>query len=231
MCARAMSEGRGEGRLKLIGRSAEAGFYLGHLPSQGALLVLGCAQGGLALELAHAGRQVVGVDASRWMIDAARAEAEQTGVMENLELLLADPRALRLKRTFAGVVAPRNALGALGSVEDLEAALATVTHHLAPEGVLAFEIAHPGVRVGLGEGPHLAQPPTDRAFTRHLRDRREGPKRPGALHRVRRTAFSAAEVERALRVCGLTLRERYGAFDDRPFEPEDARQLGIAGRD
>lgn len=226
-----MAEGRGEGRLKLIGRGAEARFYLEHLPAEGPLLVLGCAHGSLALELAQAGRQVVGVDPSRWMIDAARAEAERMGVADSLELLLADPRALRLERTFAGVVAPRNALGALGSVGDLEAALATVTHHLAPDGVLAFEIAHPALRVGPGEGPHLAPPPTDRAFTRHLRDRREGPKRPGGLHRVRRTAFSAAEVERALRSAGLTLRERYGAFDDRPFEPEDERQLGIAGRD
>jgi SAM-dependent methyltransferase len=226
-----MAEGKGEGRLKLIGRSAEARFYLEHLPQSGPLLVLGCAQGSLAFELAESGRPVLGVDPSRWMIDAAHAEAERTGLDGSLELLVADPRALRLERTFAGVVAPRNALGALGSVADLEAALATVTHHLAQDGVLAFEIAHPGLRVGPGPGPHLAPPPSDRAFTRHLRDRREGPARPGGLHRVRRTAFSAAEVERALAGAGLTLRERYGAFDNRPFEPDDERQLGIAGRD
>lgn len=222
-----MGEGKGEGRLKLIGRSAEARFYLEHLPPEGPLLVLGCAQGSLAFELAQAGRSVVGVDPSRWMI--AAAEAVRAGE-PTVELLCADLRALRLERTFAGVVAPRNALGAVGSAEDLEAALATVAHHLAPLGVFAFDIAHPVVRAGPGAGPHLAPPPTDRAFTRHLRGRREGFQR-GGLHRVRRTAFSAAEVDRAVSAAGLSLRERYGGFDNRPFEPSDERQLGIAGRD
>lgn len=224
-----MGEGNREGRLKLIGRSAEARFYLEHLRADGPLLVLGCAQGTLAFELAQAGRAVVGVDPSRWMIAAAHAQAERSG--ERVEFLCADLRVLRLDRTFAGVVAPRNALGALGTMADLEAALATVAHHLAPEGVFAFEIAHPSVRIGPDGGPHLAPPPTDRAFTLHLRERRVKGQRGGGLHRVRRTSFSAADVERAVAAQGLVLRERYGGFDNHPFEPFDERQLGIAGRD
>jgi SAM-dependent methyltransferase len=224
-----MAEGKGEGRLKLIGQSAEARFYLEHLPAEGPLLVLGCAQGSLVFELAQAGRPVVGVDPSDWMI--AAAESARTDKDTDVELRCADLRALRLERTFAGVVAPRNAFGALGGYADLEAAFATAVHHLAPEGILAFDIAHPNVRVGPGAGPHLAPPPTDRAFTRHLRGRRESPGQDGGLHRVRRTAFSAADVDRAVTAMGLTLRERYGAFDNRPFDPNDERQLGIAGRD
>jgi SAM-dependent methyltransferase len=225
-----MAEGNRDGRLTLIGQSAEARFYLEHLPEEGPLLVLGCAQGSLCAEFAQAGRQVVGVDPSQWMIAQASQSERANNSSGSVEWVCADLRVLRLDRQFSGVIAPRNALGGMGSFADLEAALATVLHHLAPEGAFAFEVAHSNMRIGPGEGPHLAPPPTDRAFTPHLRDRRERLQREGGLHRVRRTAFSVLDVERALAAQGLELRERYGAFDGRPFEPDDEKQIGIAGR-
>ena len=87
--------------------------------------------------------------------------------------------------------------------------------------------------VRMPEPDHDADPtaglePLRPPFAFHLRERtRAG--QPGGIRRLRLQHFSPEELDGALAACGLTARERYGRFDGKPFDADDARHIGIAG--
>jgi SAM-dependent methyltransferase len=235
----ARKTGRGRPPLSLVGQDSDVRFYLRHARQAGGpVLMLGCGSGHMALELAEAGVEVVGVDPSERMV--ASAESLRAGaapeVATRLRFLASDLRALRLAERFPLVVAPHNALGLMGSVADLESLLATVRHHLQPGGSFVFDLLN--ARAGaLADSvqdwePAAALEPARPVFTPHLRERRrEGAARadPGGIRRLRLRPFRPEEVDRALRAVGLEARERYGRFDGRLFEPTDERQVVVAG--
>lgn len=223
---------RGRPPLSLVGQEPDLLFYTRQAAEHaGPVLVLGSANGRVAWELARAGSSVLGADPSERMIQAAEESrsSESTEVSGRTRFLHADPRSLRLAERFSVVLAPQHALGLMSTREDLEAFLATVRHHLLPEGVFAYDVLNPSVRTSFRpdeDEPTAPLEPRRPVFAFHLRERR-APGGPPVIRRLRLKPFSPEELDAAMKACGLTPRERYGHFDGKPFEPEDPRHIGV----
>jgi SAM-dependent methyltransferase len=118
----------------------------GAQPACGAVrsvLDLGCGTGAHAIRLSQRGYAVTGVDVSTAMLDHARANAEATtypakSVAPSFQQ--GDIRSLDLGRTFDAVVMMFAVLGYQLTNEDVLAALGCVRRHLAPGGVLIFDV-------------------------------------------------------------------------------------------
>jgi SAM-dependent methyltransferase len=232
-------DGRSRTSLSLVERQADARFYGRQAAQrgQGPTLVLGCANGRIAFDLCAHSQQVVAVDPSEVMVHAAeeRRQAESAALAERLRFIEADLRSLRLPERFSLVLAPQNALGLMGSLEDLDALFATARHHLQEGGTLAFDVLNPRGEPRPRDDeelPPLALPePLRPVFAPHLRERRRGPGREElkAIRRLRLRQFSPDEVDAALEHNGFVALERYGDFEGKPFEREDPLQVVVAG--
>ena len=225
-------DARGRTSLSLVGQEPDLLFYTRRVAEQGGpALVLGSANGRVAWALARGGVPVLGVDPSERMLHAAEEvrSGEPAEVSGRARFLHADPRSLRLDERFPVVLAPQHALGLMGSREELEAFLATVRHHLEPEGVFLYDVLNPPVPVPSRhdeEEPGAPLEPRRPVFSFHLRERRR-PGAPPPIHRLRFKPFAPEELDEAMKVCGLTPRERYGHFDGKALEPGDARHIGV----
>ena len=226
------NDARGRTPLSLIGQEPDIPFYTRQATEHGGpVLVLGAANGRVAWALARAGLSVLGVDPSERMLQAAEEvrASESPEVSDRVRFLRADPRSLRLSERFPVVLAPQHALGMMASHEDLEAFLSTVRHHLVPEGVFVYDVLNPSPEPALhreDDEPGAALEPRRPVFAFHLRERRQ-PGAPLGIRRLKLRPFSAGELDDAMKACGLTPRERYGRFDGKPFDPEDARHIGV----
>lgn len=131
----------------------------------GAVLELACGTGQLAVPLARPGRLVTGLDLSRPMLDAARRRAAAAGA--DVDFVEGDMRAFELGRRFSLVFVARNSLLHLAAADDFVATFRAVRRHLAPGGVLAFDVFNPDVRI-------LAQPAGERALVMRARSAEHG---------------------------------------------------------
>ena len=124
-------------------------FYVGLARRTGGpVLELGVGTGRIALAIADAGVDVVGVDLSTAMLARAseRLAKEPQRIRESITLLEGDMRSLHLGRRFPLVIAPFNALQHLYEDEDIDRALAGCRAHLAPRGLFAFDVLMPDMR-------------------------------------------------------------------------------------
>jgi SAM-dependent methyltransferase len=224
---------RGRTPLSLVGQDPDLLFYTRQATERGGpVLVLGSATGRVAWALAGHGLSVLGVEPSERMVRAAEEQraSESPEVSGRVRFLHADPRSLRLSERFPVVLAPQNALGMMGSHEDLETVLATVRHHLEPGGTFVYDVLNPPPEPTASsredEEPGSALEPRRPVFSFHLRERRQ-PGAPPGIHRLRLRPFTAEELDVAMAACGLTPRERYGRFDGKPFDSEDEQHIGV----
>ena len=124
----------------------ECGAYAADLPlwreladaEPGPVLELGCGTGRVALDLAAAGHEVVGVDAAPRLLAALRERAERRGL--SVDLHVADVRELALGRRFALVCAPLQLVHLLGGRAGRGAMLDCARDHLTPGGAIAVAI-------------------------------------------------------------------------------------------
>lgn len=120
------------------------------------VLDLGCGTGNHAIPLARRGYRVCGVDRAPAMLERARRKAAAVGGAE-LQFVLGDLRTVHLERPFDACILMFATLGYQTTTEDVANALRNVARHLAPGGVLAFDVWNGDVV--------LAQRPTERART------------------------------------------------------------------
>ena len=111
----------------------------------GDVLELACGTGQLLVPLAATGRPTVGLDSAAPMLEAARDRLAAAGA--SAELVAGDMRSFQLPRRFAVIVVARNSLLHLESAEELIAALRTARTHLAPGGVVAFDVFQPNIEL------------------------------------------------------------------------------------
>lgn len=118
------------------GLPGEAAFYVnGALSAGGSCLELGCGTGRVAVAMALAGAQVVGLDNSRAMLDVCVAKWDATSDAEgSLHLIEGDMRAFDLGRTFNLIAMPYRAFMHLQNPNDQRRCLTCVRTHLAPDG-------------------------------------------------------------------------------------------------
>jgi SAM-dependent methyltransferase len=127
-------------------RRHDVRFYLElGLQHGGPVLELGVGTGRVALALAQAGVEVLGIEPVPEMLAHAqkKAQALPKAARALLTLQKGDARTLRLNRRFKLVTAPFNVFMHLYTRVDLERALAAALAHLAPRGRLVFDVSMP----------------------------------------------------------------------------------------
>ncbi len=229
--------------LQYAGYRDDLPFYTRLAHDQGgAVLELGAGTGRVTEALAAAGHEVVAVELSAAMLErAGRRVQGRTGV----ELVQGDMRSVRLNRSFDLVIAPFNTLMHAYTLDDQDAALATVAQHLAPGGLFAFDLYQPnlgamGVVRREPEWGALA-PATDLFLvqehdaenqlltSRYYLDERGAD---GTVRRrtatLRQRYYRRFELERALRQAGLPRVQFFGGFDKRRLEATSPLLVGLA---
>jgi SAM-dependent methyltransferase len=125
---------------------AHVPFYVDLARQQaGAVLELACGTGQLMVPIASHGFPTVGLDLSNAMLNVAKRRA--AAVSASVAVVQGDMRDFALDRHFTLIFVARNSLLHLLSTADLVATFAGVSRHLAPDGVFAFDIFNPDVRM------------------------------------------------------------------------------------
>jgi SAM-dependent methyltransferase len=121
----------------------EISFYLDaadRAKSRGeAVLELACGTGRIALRLAQAGAEVVGLDLSTAMLGVARQKSADIGTVSWVE---GDMRSFDVERTFGLILIPGHAFHNLLTSDDQVACLSCVKRHLSSGGMLIVHLDH-----------------------------------------------------------------------------------------
>jgi len=128
------------------GRRKDVDWYVRlALQTGGPVLEYGVGNGRVAIPIARAGVDVVGVDLSRPMLRSLRERlrGERADVRRRLRTIRGDMRSVRLKQRFPLVIAPFNTLLHLYEREDFERFFGGVRTHLARGGRFAFDVSVP----------------------------------------------------------------------------------------
>jgi SAM-dependent methyltransferase len=206
----------------------------------GPVLELACGTGRLTIPLAQDGHDVVGLDSSGCMLRRARAKAAEAGVP--VSLMRGDMRDFDLGQRFALVIVSCNSLGHLTGNHDLRLCFRAIRRHLAPGGLLAFDISNPRVLELAG-----AQEAHDITLETSAITLKEAfcydP-----VHQLRVSEWSVAgpsqhvrefapiilrqifpqELLLLLEAAGLELAARYGDFDRNPLTGDSLNQVCLA---
>jgi SAM-dependent methyltransferase len=212
----------------------------------GPVLELACGTGRLTIPLAQDGHEVVGLDASPAMLAQAKRKAAEAGVVATF--VSGDMRAFDLGRRFAFVLVSCNSLGHMTEPEDLQACLTSIRRHLAPGGVLAFDVVLPDPRhlvppeggarrLDLGPNPTSAiegeewveYDPVRQLRIAHWRIR-PSDREEVALAPLIQRQFFPHELPFLLQASGLELMARHGDFARNPLEPWSLNQVCLARR-
>ena len=157
----------------------------------------------------------------------------------------ADMRDFDLRRRFPLVILSCNSLAHLTTQNELRAGLQSVTRHLAPDGLFAFDIVSPDLRVlaqsqsecvrlDLGPNPSSAIPVEEIGSYDRVQQIRAARWR--VLHQdtaaeiapLNLRLFFPQEVPLLMETAGLQLIERYGDFARNPFSNDSLNQVCIA---
>lgn len=119
----------------------------------GRVLEVGCGTGRVLIPIARAGREIVGLDLSTYMLDVCRErlEREPSDVRSRVRLVEADMRDFDLGETFGLVTVPFRPFQHLVAVDDQLACLASIHRHVSHRGVLILDLFNPSLE-------RLAQP-------------------------------------------------------------------------
>ena len=208
----------------------------------GRVLELCCGTGRLTIPLREAGIDIVGLDGSASMLQAAARKADQRDV--DVEWVQADIREFDLSGRFRLVMLPFNSLQCIYSNEDLARTLTCIGGHLEPGGLFVFDIFNPSIDLMVERRQH---PSEVAAF--HTGDGRavritETCRYDDALqvNRVKwaveidgetrvqnldMRVFYPLEMDALLRFHGWTVLHKYGSFDERPFESGMPKQIFV----
>jgi SAM-dependent methyltransferase len=188
--------------------------------SGGPVLELGVGTGRIAVPIAAAGIDVVGVDLSAGMLEVARERAALAAV--ELDLRHGDMRAPPVDGTFPLVLCPFRSLLHMETDDDRRTALRAVSHRLAKgHGRLVFDVFSPGADdIADTDGRWLEREPgiweradwNEETRTLILRLRSDATETEMSL-----AWLSVAEWQELLRDEGFAVDAIYGWFDRSPW--------------
>jgi SAM-dependent methyltransferase len=210
----------------------------------GRALELACGSGRMTIPIAEAGIEIVGIDLSASMLDAARAKASAARV--NVQFVQGDMRSFELPQKFSTIFIAGNSLLHLLNIDDLQHCFACVRRQLAPGGRLLFDVNNPDVH-------KLARDSARRHPVLRVVDPKRGevtveeiPEYDAAAQTCHVTWFLSAPDEPDFRVLDFTLRmifpmelllmlrtagfeliARYGEFSREEFVSASPRQVCI----
>jgi SAM-dependent methyltransferase len=197
-----------------------------------------CGIGRHAIRLAAAGYDVVGLDASDFFLERARAAAHDAGVA--IELVHGDIREIPYESDFDAVLNLSTAWGYYDDAQN-QRALQSMSDALRPGGLFLLEIAHRDSLVGR-YAPREWSEFSDGTLVVQLREfdavagintvthRWQGTD--GAhherTHRIR--VYTATDIDRMLRTAGLVPQDWYASFTLLPLTFDARRLLVVAAR-
>lgn len=210
----------------------------------GPILELGCGTGRVALALATAGYDVVGVDGAPAMIEAAGAKAAAMEV--GLTLALGDVRSFALERTFPLVLLTYNTLNHLLDLASIRGCLATVRAHMDARSVFVVDTFQPSLAF-LGGDPARRRPilryrdpyteeevllSEENHYAPSTQQNRvvwtyEVDGRAARTEEMTMRLFFPGELEALLTLSGFAIEARYGDYDFRPFGDTSPKQLTV----
>jgi SAM-dependent methyltransferase len=230
-------------RVMQSGPCEEFYTYLARM-ADGPVLELACGTGRLTLPLARSGQQVVGLDTSPAMLHLAREKAVTEGV--DVAFVEGDMRSFDIGQLFSLVVVSCNSLAHLTTNNDIRACLTRVARHLAPGGILAFDVVNPDIRaltrpesesVRLDLGPNPGSGIAVEEFSsydpiRQVRVLHWHVREPGIALRelapLTLRQFFPQELPLLLEGAGLELSTCYGDFAGNPLSVDGLNQICIA---
>jgi len=202
-------------------------FYLDEARrSGGPVLELAVGTGRIAIPVALAGVDVIGVDSSPAMLEVARAAADEAGVSDRVDLRLGDLREPPVRERVPLVVCPfRSLLHMEAEVEKLRA-LRAARELLESGGSFVFDVFSPSPEdIEETDGRWIEREPgiferadwDEAARTLSLSVRSDG----GAATTFGLHWLSAPEWLRLLDEAELEVAELYGWFDRRPHDGDE----------
>jgi SAM-dependent methyltransferase len=123
-------------------------FVESALQVEGPVLEIGCGTGRVLIPTAQAGKDILGLDASQWMLSVCRKKilAEPEAVQNKIVgLHHGDMRHFELDLKFNLVTMPFRPFQYLISAEEQKACLVCIYHHLSSSGRLVFDIMNPSL--------------------------------------------------------------------------------------
>jgi SAM-dependent methyltransferase len=200
----------------------DVGFYVDHaVASGGPVVELAAGTGRIAVPIAVAGIDVIGVDLSTAMLAVAREAARAHGVEERVDLRVGDLRSPPVEERVPLVICPFRSLLHLPDEEEKLRGLRAAAALLAPGGTLVFDVFAPS-RDDIAEthGRWLEREPGiferadwDEAARRLRLSVRSG----GACATMDLHWLGAIEWLRLIDAAGLDPTAVYGWFDRRPY--------------
>jgi SAM-dependent methyltransferase len=215
------------------------------------VLELGVGTGRVALALAKAGVEVLGIEPVAAMLEHARRKADALpgAAQTKLQLRKGDARRLRLGRKFGLVIAPFNVFMHLYTQRDVEQTLASVRAHLAPRGRLVFDVSMPDLRLmtrspaRLYRGPDVVHPGTGARYqyfeafaydpvrqVQMVSMVFQNPNDPSDAKSLplSQRQFFPAELRSLLHYNGFTIEHMWGAFDRSAPNADSESQIVVA---
>lgn len=116
--------------------------------SPGSVLDVGCGTGRIALDLAQQGHEVVGIDLSEAMLQAAQEKLAKlpADVRQRVKLAQGDMTGFDLGRTFDLIIIPFRSFQHLLTPEEQKACLACIHRHLAEGGRFVVTLFNPNLK-------------------------------------------------------------------------------------
>ena len=204
----------------------DVGFYVDEaLASGGPVVELAVGTGRIAVPIARAGIDVIGVDSSPAMLAVARAAADEADVSSRVDLRLGDLREPPVTERVPLVICPFRSLLHMETEEEKLRALRAARSLLEPNGRFVFDVFSPS-RADIEEthGRWLEREPgiferadwDEGTRTLTLSVRSDSSATSFGLHWL-----SAPEWLRLLDEAAFAVDAVYGWFDRRPYEGEE----------
>lgn len=220
---------------------------------RGPVLELGVGTGRVAIAIAQAGIEIVGIEPVKEMLARAKTKAADlpAATRSRLTLRRGDARTLSLGRRFPLVIAPFNVFMHLYTRTDLERAFASVRAHLAPKGRFVFDVLMPDLHAmvrnpgRLYRGPRVKHPDTGKRYEYFESFEYDAPRQVQmvsmafqstddladlAVLPLSQRQFFPQELEALLHYNGFAVEELWGDFDGSPLENDSESQIIVAKR-
>jgi SAM-dependent methyltransferase len=204
----------------------DVGFYVDHaLASGGPVVELAVGTGRIAIRIAQAGVEVIGVDASGEMLAVAERAADDAGVGQLVRLRVGDLAAPPVSERVPLVICPFRSLLHMADEEAKLRALRAARDLLEEDGAFVFDVFAPSSDdIAETNGRWLEREPGiyERADwdederTLRLSVRSDSAQATFDLHWL-----SVPEWLRLLDVAGFEVEALYGWFDRRPYEGDE----------
>ncbi|MCK5302324.1 MAG: class I SAM-dependent methyltransferase [Candidatus Thorarchaeota archaeon] len=219
-------------------------FYLSMAEKYGSpILELACGTGRVALKLAEADYEVVGVDATRQMLKVAREKASNLpgNVRCPVSFLRGDVTDLDLQQKFPLVIIPSSFRFCLTTEEQLEC-LSSAKRHLTEDGVFILDLYPGDGQQEEGEWSEEAHTTSGRHvkrsgrfvadFSKQIQYRTfileitESDGETWTIETENAVALiNDKEADRLLRLSGFEVLKEYGDWDFKPYSPGMRRRI------